>query len=81
MLFSRLRSYFWPSPATLTLVWAALFVFTILFGIAGVYSLSTGEYGDGLVLVDGDGYIVIGILPAAVILAAADSFYMEVEYG
>jgi len=26
-------------------------------------------------------YIVIGIPPAAVILAAADSFYMEVEYG
>jgi len=55
-LCSRLRSYFWPSPATLTLVWASLleyklleyklleyklFVFTILFGIAGVYSLST----------------------------------------
>jgi len=76
MLFSRLRSYFWPSPATLTLVWAALFVFTILFGIAGVYSLSTGEYANGLVLVG-----VIGLPPAAVILAAADSFYMEVEYG
>jgi len=46
MLFSRLRSYFWPFPATLTLV---------LVG-------------------------VIGLPPAAVILAAADSFYMEVEY-
>ncbi|MFZ6028365.1 MAG: hypothetical protein ACOYYS_11675 [Chloroflexota bacterium] len=62
MIGARLRSYFVPSPAALTLAWAAGFELAALTSLLGVYGLTQATPRDSLLLLSTSGLPLAGVL-------------------
>lgn len=62
MFWPRLRSYFAPCPASLTLVWAAGFEFVAFTWLLSVYGLTEANLMDSLLLMSVSGTPLAGVL-------------------
>jgi hypothetical protein len=62
MLLRRLAHYFAPTPAALTLAWAAFFELAASGLLFTVYGINTGEFKNGILLMSMSGLPLAGLL-------------------